>query len=269
MKKILVLGASGFIGTAICEKLSGEHEVYGTYYSNKTRPEGTMMLKFDIANIDQLKNILDTVEPDVVISSLRGDFVHQLEAHRALAHYLDHHGIRLFYLSTANVFDAVTNKPHVESDSLESISDYGKFKIKCETMLRETMGPLVTILRLPMVFGKNAKRVLEIKDGLKKGGSLIMYSDFYLNFHSDVLLAEQIDYLIEKNVEGILHLGSYDVVAYKTMMSLLIKALGYEGIRFQFERIQDQPYYLALTTEKNILPIDLIYSVEQVVDAIM
>jgi len=269
MKKILVLGASGFIGTTICEKLSENNEVYGTYFTNKTRPEGTMMLKFDLANSEQLQNILATVEPDVVISSLRGDFSQQLEAHRNLAHYLEQHGTRLIYLSTANVFDALTNKAHVESDPIQSQSDYGNFKIKCETMLRDIMGPLVTILRIPMVFGQGSKRILEIKEGLKKGGPLIMYSDFYLNIHSDLLLAKQIEFLIEKNVDGILHLGSYDVVAYKTMMSLLIKTLGYEGIKFQFERIQDQPYYLAVTTEKNVLPIDLIYSVEQVAQSMM
>ena len=268
MKKILVLGASGFIGKAICEELSKEHEVYGTYYSNKIKPEGTMMLKLDIGNEDQLNNILQTVEPDVVVSSLRGDYVYQLEAHRNLAGYLDQHGIRLFYLSSANVYDAVTDKAHVESDPVGSSSDYGKFKIKCERLLHETMGPLVTILRLPMVFGKESKRILDIKEGLKRGGPLVVYSDFYLNVHANTLLAKQLAYLIDEDAEGIIHLGSHDVVAYKTAMSLLIKELGYEGIPLQFERIQEQPYYMAVITEKSILPVDLMFSVEQIVDAL-
>lgn len=265
MRKILVLGASGFIGKTLCEALSSDNEVYGTYCNNKNKPEGTMMVKFDVANENQLINILETVEPDIVISSLRGDFNNQIKAHRTLADYLDQHGSRLFFLSTANVFDALTNKAHGEHDQVKSISDYGQFKIKCEETLREKMGPLVTIIRLPMVFGRESSRVQEIKEGLKKGGPLIIYSDFYLNLISDTLLAKQIAYLIDEDAEGIIHLGSHDVVAYKTAMSLLVKELGYEGIRFTFERIQDQPYYLALKSEKNILPIHLIFSVEQVI----
>lgn len=268
MKKILVLGASGFIGKTLCSSLSTSYEVYGTYCNNKLKPEGTMMVKLDIANADQMLNVLQTVEPDVVISSLRGDFIYQLEAHRTLANYLKQHGTRLFYLSTANVFDALTDKPHGESDEVKAVSDYGKFKIKCEQMLKELMGPLVTILRLPMVFGADSKRFMEIKEGLKRGGPMIIYSDFYLNLHSDKLLAKQLAYFVEEDTEGILHLGSHDIVAYKTAMSLLVKALGYEGIKFTSERIQDQPYYLALKTEKNLLPIDLIFSVEQVVASI-
>jgi len=268
MKKILVLGASGFIGKTICEALSPEHEVYGTYCSNKVKPEGTMVVKLDISNDDQILNILETIEPDVVISSLRGDFTHQMEMHRYLAKYLKENGSRLFYLSSANVYDAVTDKAHVESDDVKSDSDYGKFKIKCEDMLRETMGPLVTILRLPMVFGKESKRIKDIKEGLKHGGPLVAYRDFYLNIHSDALLAQQIAYLIEINAEGTIHLGSHDVIGYEEGMALLKKQLGHENIKLQYERIQDQPYYLALKTEKNILPVDLMYNAEQVIETI-
>lgn len=268
MKKILVLGASGFIGKTICETLSADYEVYGTYCNNKVKPQGTMVVKLDISNDDQILNVLETIEPDVVISSLRGDFTYQMEMHRYLAKYLKDHGSRLFYLSTANVYDAVTDRAHVESDPLSSISDYGNFKIKCEKYLRDSMGPLVTILRLPMVFGKTSKRVMDIKEGLKHGGPLVAYRDFYLNIHSDTLLAKQLAYLIEVNAEGIIHLGSHDVIGYEACMAMLKKQLGHENIKLQYERIQDQPYYLALKTEKNILPIDLIYSAEQVIETI-
>ena len=268
MKKILVLGASGFIGKTICEELSPDNEVYGTYCNNKVKPEGTMVVKLDMSNDDQILNILETVEPDVVISSIRGDFTYQMEMHRYLAKYLKAHGSRLFYLSTANVYDALTNKSHGESDAVKSVSDYGKFKIKCEDMLKEAMGPLVTILRLPMVFGKESKRINDIKEGLKHGGPLVAYRDFYLSIHSDTLLAKQIAYLIDINAEGTIHLGSHDVIGYEEAMGLLKKQLGHENIKLQYERIQDQPYYLALKTEKNLLPIDLIYSAEQVIDTI-
>lgn len=266
MKKVLVLGASGFIGKTLCETLAADHEVYGTYHSNKVKPEGTMMVRLDLSVDDSILNVLHTVEPDVVVSSLRGNFTYQMEAHRYLAEYLKQHGGRLIFLSTANVFDAYTNKAHNESDLMGAVSDYGKFKIKCEKMLHETMGPLVTIIRLPMVFGKEAKRIAEIKDGLKRGGPLVAYRDFYLNVHSDELLAKQIAYLIHRDAEGTLHLGSHDVIGYETLMAMVKKQLGFEHVKLQYERIQDQPYYLALSSERHVLPIDLIFSAEQVIE---
>lgn len=268
MKKVLVLGASGFIGKTLCDTLSSDYEVYGTYYSHKTRPKDTMMVKLDLSAHDGILNVLRTVEPDVVVSSLRGDFAHQMSAHRHMAEYLREKGGRLFYLSTANVFDGKPNKAHGESEPPDSVSDYGRFKINCETLLRETMGPLVTILRLPMVFGKEAKRVQNIREGLKKGGPLIVQRDFYLTLHLDSLLAKQIHYLIESEASGTLHLGSQDVLAYDVAMAMLKKRLGHEHVKLQYERVQEQPYYLALKSEKNLLPVDLMFSAEQVVAGI-
>lgn len=266
MKKILVLGASGFIGTAVCEALSPEYQIFGTYHTNKTRPQNTMMIYLDLSKEDSITNLLETVEPDLVISSLRGDYVHQLNAHDKIADYLRHHGGRLIYFSTANVFDALTDKAHIESDLPSATSDYGKFKIKCEDLLKSKLGPLVTIIRLPMIFGKDSKRVHAILDGIKKGAPLIVYRDMFISIHSDRLLAKQIAYLVDQGSEGTIHLGSYDVVKYDEAYALLVKHLGYPHTRLQYERIQEQPYYLALKSEKNRLPIDLIYSAETILN---
>ncbi len=37
MKKVLVLGASGFIGKAICQTMGDTYQVFGTYFSNKEK----------------------------------------------------------------------------------------------------------------------------------------------------------------------------------------------------------------------------------------
>lgn len=176
MKKVLVLGASGFIGKAICQTMGDTYQVFGTYFSNKEKITNTMMVKLDISKDEQIKNVLETVEPDLVISAMRGDFVYQLRAHENLADYLKENGTRLIYLSTANVYDAHTDKAHAESDEVASSSDYGKFKITCEKMLHEKkLGPLLTIVRVPMVYGIESPRVTEILAGLKKKGHLLLF----------------------------------------------------------------------------------------------
>lgn len=268
MKKILILGASGFVGKAISDALKTSSEVYGSYFEHKDQMADIMKIKLDISKDEQILNVLETIEPDIVISSLRGDFVYQLRAHEHIAKYLVEHGSRLIYLSSANVFDAVTDQSHVESDTTSSNSDYGQFKIHCEEMLHKLMGPLVTTIRLPMIFGKNSKRIDDTRNCLSHGQPLLIYRDFFLSMHSDILLAKQIAYIVENHIEGILHLGSHDVITHVEAMSLLAKQLGYEKAELRYERIQDQPYYLALATERNALPIDLLYSCQQVINSI-
>lgn len=268
MRKVLVLGASGFIGYTLCEVLSHDYEVYGSYYENKRTPDGTRMVRLDLSKVDSMTNVLETIEPDVVISSLRGDFAHQLLAHEQLAHYLADHGGRLIYLSTANVFDAVTNKAHPESDEPSASSEYGQFKITCEKTLKQILGPSLTIARLPMIFGPDGPRIVNLMNGLKKGQPIAVYRDTYISVHHTHILARQLAYMIEQGSEGLFHLGSQDVVKYDEFMSRLAKSLGFSQVKLHYERIQDQPYYLALASEKSYFPVNLLLSAETVLDLI-
>ena len=113
---------------------------------------------------EALQSVLDAAKPEVVISCLRGDFAQQLEVHRFLADYLrERPGTRLVYLSTANVFDALNETPHIETDPPQAQSEYGCFKIACEQMLTERLGEQLLILRLPIVWGKNCPRLQILK----------------------------------------------------------------------------------------------------------
>jgi dTDP-4-dehydrorhamnose reductase len=269
MKRVLILGASGFIGQTLCTTLSQTYEVYGTYFTNKVRSDHTTMIKLNLSNDHGITHLLETIKPHYVISSLRGDFEDQLEAHRQLATYAKQYKTKVMFLSTANVFDSLTDKAHSEDDSPESLSDYGNFKIACENLMLDELGSLLTVLRLPMVFGLGSSRVQNILMDLKVGNPLKAYRDFYVSLHSDILLADQIAYLMDNEIHGVVHLGSMDVIKHEEMIYKLAHQLGYQSPNVQLDRLQDQPYYLALKSSRDLFPVQLIHSAEQVLESLV
>lgn len=141
VKRILILGASGTVGHAVSDLLSCEKNLktIGTYFS--ARQENALsLIRFSVEFPNDINSILKQVRPDIVISSLRGDFDKQLITHENIANYLMANSGRLIYLSTANVFDGSWDRPHYEDDAQISNSDYGQFKIRCEALLRSRMG---------------------------------------------------------------------------------------------------------------------------------
>ena len=151
--KILILGASGFLGNALYKELYRYYNTYGTYHSGKIYSDNKHYLKFDLVN-DDVYELLRQVQPSVIISALRGPFTDQLEAHELMVGYAQETGCRIIFLSSANVFDAFSNYPSYENDKTLSQSIYGKLKIRVETLLmRYLPEEQYAIVRLPMVFG--------------------------------------------------------------------------------------------------------------------
>ena len=125
VKNVLVLGASGTVGTAVFKLLSCEESlnIMGTYFSSDQDSSPSLM-RFSVEFPDDINAILKQVRPDIVVSSLRGDFEKQLITHENIAEYLITNNGRLIYLSTANVFDGSWDQPHYEDDTEVSNSDY-------------------------------------------------------------------------------------------------------------------------------------------------
>ena len=133
--RILILGASGFIGNAIYKELCSYFRTFGTYNTNNKALENNQhFFQYNIEE-DDVFEILNTIKPTVIISSLRGNFSAQIIAHQHISEYILQNKARLIFLSSANVFDAYSKFPSYEYDKTLSNSVYGHFKIKIENML--------------------------------------------------------------------------------------------------------------------------------------
>ena len=264
-KKILILGASGFIGNAIYKELCNYFDTYGTYYSNSNFSGNGQFFEYDIQE-DDIYEILEAVKPDYIISSLRGNFTAQVQAHVHLLEYLVKHECKLYFISSANVFDAYSKYPSYESDKTLSESIYGRLKIKIENMMMRMPKNKIGILRVPMVFGNTSPRIKEIKTLLESNEPIEVFPNLIINVTNDDRLTQQIHYLINQEKYGIFHLGSGDLVHHEDFIKEVIKRLGNYHPILKKVYTTNEDRYLAALPKDNKLPKNLRISYQEIID---
>lgn len=251
---ILILGASGFIGNAIYKELCGYFRTFGTYRTPKREFEKNHHFFQYAVEEDDVFEILNIVKPTIIISSLRGDFSAQVIAHTHIVDYMKLHKCKMLFLSSANVFDGYSKYPSYENDKTYSNSVYGHFKIKIENMLMRLPKKQVAILRLPMVLGKHAPRVEEIKLLLKEKEPIEVFPNLIMNVTSDLKVTQQIHYIINRNKYGIYHLGSQDLVHHETFIEEIIESLNAKNPIIKRVYTTNDDRYLAVLPKEHLLP---------------
>lgn len=262
-KRILILGASGTVGKKLVKYFSGDDAftVTGTFCSNKTVGTRNQMIQFSVEQPQDICAILENVRPDVVVSALRGDFEKQLVAHKLTAKHLANSNVRFIYLSTLNVFDGDRSRPHYESDARISSSDYGNFKIQCEDLLLSILKEKVAVLRVPFVWGKDSPRLQEVIKGCQIG-RMNVYEDFFSNHVSDLQIAQFIQWVVTEKKCGVFHVGSADVIRYRSFIEQLIGELNLRQPEFISQIV---PGTMAVLSERNDIPSSLKWSNRQIV----
>lgn len=260
MEKILVLGASGFIGMSIYRHLRQciDIDVYGTYFTSQIND--SHIYYFSLEKMEQMKHLLTEIAPDIVISTLRGNYEKQLEVHNLLAEYLMKNHGKLLYFSTVNVFDGNLECPHYEDDCVNSVSEYGRFKICCENQLRKTMGNQVIIIRIPFVYGRNSPRICQIRESCKTG-LLDVYTNLLCNYVTDVQIAEYVEWIIREKKEGIFHVGTTDMVQHRDFVNCLAKRLNIRTLNLDYI---DMSGTMAVFTKRKDIPHRLEWNVQRV-----
>jgi len=259
MQKILILGASGLVGKALIDEFTNEFDLYGTYFSSLTSLPNDKQFQLEVQQIDKLKDIISTIKPDIVISCLRGEFDQQLTFHKELAKELQNNSSRVYYFSTTNVFDGDSSRSHVETDIPIAESDYGKFKIKCENLLKEILDERVIIIRIPAIWGKNSPRWNLIKESINNNSVIDVYSNLVCNNLLDVQLAKQLRFIIENDLKGIFHLGSVDMMTQGQFFEQIVSKLANEKSLLRYRLYQDKvdTCYFRLNSNRDDIPSSL------------
>lgn len=253
--KILILGASGFLGGALYKELCSYFKTFGTYnVSNRSHEKNKHFFQYNFEE-DDIYEILDIVKPTIIISALRGDFSKQVLLHQHLAEYVLTEKVKLIFLSSANVFDAYSKYPSYELDKTYSNSVFGHFKIKIENMLLRLPKTKVVIIRLPMVFGTKSPRIQEILHFLKANEPIEVFPNLVINVTNDAKVTQQIHYIINRNKSGVFHLGSEDLVHHDDFIKEIVTSYDFKrkAIFKQVYTTNDERY-LAVLPKFNKLP---------------
>ena len=253
--RILILGASGFIGNKLYKELLPYFDVYGTFKSpNKEFEENTIMFHFDM-NKNTIEAILTEVQPNFIISTIKGNYKSQLSLHQELLNYvLAAIDCKLLYLSSFSVFDAKGKFPSYEEDLVSSNTLAGKYKIKQEKAIKKLPSSKYVILRLPIVLGVNSPTIVQLKEASKYNAEFEIFPNLVVSATTINKIAQQIHYIINKKLEGIFHLSSNDMIHHSELFYEITDKLGLKNVIFKKIYSSNKDSYLAILPKQNLLP---------------
>lgn len=235
--KVLIVGASGLVGSNCLKHFSGQGwEVAGTYFSF-AQPG---LQYYNTLDPGDPKNFnIAAFAPDIIVHCGALTHVDYCEQHPEesytqtvqstlnLIRVANEVKARLVYLSTDYVFDG-TEGPYKETDSVNPLSVYGRHKLEAEeAVLQQTKNPLV--LRVTNIYGDEARGknfVARIVQQCKEGKKLTLKLpyDQYASPTNAWDIARAMYLLLRDGKEGIYHIGGTD---YMNRVELALRVLQY------------------------------------------
>ncbi|MES2535078.1 MAG: dTDP-4-dehydrorhamnose reductase [Pseudomonadota bacterium] len=158
--KIVITGKTGQVGHELERSLQGLGEIIALDRS-----------QMDLANLDQVRDVIRTVKPDLLVNAAAYTAVDQAEREAALALRINAEapavmaeelrklgGVMIHY-STDYVFDGASTRPYTEDDATGPINVYGRSKLAGEQAIQAAGIPHL-ILRTSWVYGMRGKNFL-------------------------------------------------------------------------------------------------------------
>jgi dTDP-4-dehydrorhamnose reductase len=226
MKKLLVTGASGFLGWNVCQVAQPQWQVYGTYSTHPIDASDINFIKVNLTDFQALKSLWETVQPTAVIHAAaqsKPNFCQQypeqaypinVTASINIAGLCADLSIPCVFTSTDLVFDG-KNPFYKETDPVSPISIYGEQKVKAEEEMRRRY-PNITICRMPLMFGKPSPHsgsfIQGFIEALRAGKELNLFIDEYRTPASAVTAAKGLLIALETQ-ESLLHLGGKERIS--------------------------------------------------------
>lgn len=225
-KRLLVTGASGFLGWNICSVAYKSWDVFGVAFSTPIEVSGVNIKVVDLTDFYKLKQLFIDAAPDAVIHAAAAANtnycqVNQTESNKInvdasinIAGLCMERNIPLVFVSTDMVFDGL-NAPYKEEDSVCPINMYGEQKVIAEEEMAKR-NPEMVICRTSIMFGhypnKGKNWFQQTLESMRMHQDLQLFIDEYRTFLS-VRKAVSGLLLTIGNISGILHLGGDESIS--------------------------------------------------------
>lgn len=216
MEKVVITGASGFLGTKLHNGLQENYSIVGTY-NNNSQPG---LRRLDITNPEEVMLLMNMEKPNIVIHTVALADPDICETNREKAKQIDVDGVKniveacrsigatLIYISTVYIFDGEKGN-YQESDVANPVNYYGETKQEAEQLVKTL--PEYIILRFDLLYGYNGDNLPNGFMGkIMKGNKLPVNAEQKRQplLIDDVVWA--IDLLLKQHQTGVFHLAGPD-----------------------------------------------------------
>ena len=216
MKRVLLTGASGLLGSNICYVLKNKFALTAVFHQNFIKSSGFDVFKLDITKEEECKKFIEKFNPDIIIhcaavtdldlceSNKRYAFDVNTGGTKNLLKFVDKH-THFIFISTDNVYGG-KNKFSDENTKLNPLNVYAESKKKAEHIVFNS-GLNYSILRTT-IFGWHRYRIDSsllsfIYQNLKSGKKVNLFEDVFFTPISIPLFIEVIDSIIRNKTFGL------------------------------------------------------------------
>ena len=232
-RRILVLGASGFIGQHLLAYI-GPDRALGTYFKNPV----DNAVYFDVLSMDLLEVVddpsifssavvlLGATKPDYCVLNPTNSQALNVDALKTSLIRLHEWNIKPIFTSSEMVFDGEKGN-YIETDVARSVLKYGQQKLEVEQYIRDNFDKYV-ILRLATVLGHtkgDGTLLSNWMESIKHGEISLCATDFINTPVSINDVVKSVVGLIDKGSTGTFHVASTTPISRLGLYQTLIKSI--------------------------------------------
>lgn len=233
-KKILIIGASGFLGNRLYSKLSqmSEYEVIGTYY--KKPLDG--FIKLNINSKKSVESILLKIKPEIIIWSagLKNLSITEKSKSKTLKYnyysvrnvfpYIESNSATHFiFISTDYVFKG--DQGNYRSDQTPNpMTHYGNSKWEAEKFIEHHF-PFYSIIRTSAVIGKGSAFFDWIYESISENRKLELFTHVF-SPTPIALFEDGVENILNKKKSGTYHICGNEIVSRYDLGLLIAKCCG-------------------------------------------
>lgn len=239
MDKLLVIGATGLLGSKTFQLAKDKYETYGTYSSNKQ----ASLEHLNVANRVQVELLIKKIKPDFVIDTHALNNVDYCETHQEEAFRINVQGsiniaqachlinAKYAFISSDYVFDG-HKKIFTEVDKCTPLNYYGKTKCATEALLGALSIDYISA-RTSSIYGLGSSTgkksfIPWLIENLKNGSPTKIISDLYYSPTYNVDIAESLFSLYQNNKSGIFHIVGKDCISKYSFAQYICEEFGYD-----------------------------------------